>query len=92
MEPLFTEVRNFGLQGCSVIEKGAVSQRLLGIYKHLERSTLFDPGLHSYNYIKRKLDCIHFSDNFPKFSAQLFQITLMKLCVGEFSRVPGGRL
>ena len=52
-------------------------------------STVFHPvvgcGLHSCNYIKRKL-CYIFSNNFPKFSAQLFLITRMKSSVAEFSR------
>ena len=84
MQPVFTEVRNAGLEGCSFREKGAVSQRFKGIYKILEHYFLsghfhnvsvvvFDPvlgcGLHSCNYIKRKLHYIHFSDNSPKFSS-----------------------
>ena len=36
MGPVFTEVRNSGLQGCNVREKGTVSQIFLGIYKILE--------------------------------------------------------
>ena len=51
--------------------------------------TVFHPvvgcGLHSCNYIKRKLYYI-FSNNFSKFSAQLFLITRMKSSVAEFSR------
>ena len=59
-------------------------------------STVFDPlvdcRMHSCNYIKRKLHYIHFSGTFPKFSAQLFQISLMESSVAEFSTVLGGRL
>ena len=59
-------------------------------------STVFDPlvdcRMHSCNCIKRKLHYIHFSGTFPKFSAQLFQISLMKSSVAEFSTVLGGRL
>ena len=36
LESLFTEVRCSGLQGCSVREKGTVSQRFCVIYKVLE--------------------------------------------------------
>ena len=37
------------------------------------------------------LNYIRFSDNFRKFSAQLFQNACMKSSVTEFSRVPGCR-
>ena len=50
LESVFTEVRYFGLQGCSVRKKGKVSQRFYVIYKILEHyflSVLFSfPVLH----------------------------------------------
>ena len=48
--------------------------------------------LHSRNSIKRKLHHIRFSDDGPKFLVQLFEKTLMKSSVKDFSRVMGCRL
>ena len=108
LEPVFTVVRNSGLQACGAGEKGTVWKK---IFRNLQNfrtlfpfwtlpecicSTAFDPevgcGLHSSNCIKRKLHYVRFSDNFPKFSEQLFQFILMKSSVAESSRVPECRL
>ena len=50
-------------------------------------STVVTCRLYSCNCIKRELHYIRFTDNFPKFSAQLFQNALVKSSVTQFSRV-----
>ena len=45
---------------------------------YLQCSPVVGCRLYSCNCVKRELHCIWFSDNFPKFSAELFQNALMR--------------
>ena len=86
LESAFADVRNSGLQGCSVREKGTLSQRFFWNFRNFRMSFPFW-ALSECICNKMELQYIFFSDNVPKFSVQLFQNTLIKLSVMEFSRV-----
>ena len=99
LEPAFGDVRNSGLQGCSVREKSTLSQRffqefskfqntlyfLTTLRMYLQCSPVVGYRLYSRNSNKRELHYIFFSLNLPKFSVQLFQNTLIKSSVMESS-------
>ena len=101
LESVFDEVRNSRLQGCSDREKkDSFTKTYLQFSKFqnilfflsttridLWLSSLLGCRLYSCNSFKRKLRYMRFSDNSPKFSAQLFQNALRISSLMKFKRV-----
>ena len=105
LESAFAKVRNSGLQGCRIREKGTVSQIFLWKFQnfkhpflseHFQNASVVQSSSRLQTVLvqlhKRELHYICFSNNFLKFLVQLLQNTLKKSFVKEFSRVLGCRL
>ena len=103
LEFVFAEVRNSGLQDCSIRKKRDSFAKIFfgfskfqNILSFLSTSRMYQSGCRFVDYIRATLlhtplDMLFF-DNFSKFSVLLFQKTLMKSYVMELSRVLGCRL